>query len=189
MSFPAIAPPPARSPTLLRLLTILVALVALGAGGGCDLSSLFGRQPECSRSRDCDDDERCRRGRCVRADTVDPGEGEGEGEGEGDPEPDPDGPQFLQLSTNVTTVRDTTTVVFTALLTDPDGIDDIIGGSLVDPGTGSSYGAFQTSAAEGSYSMSVTWNEINTVAPIDFATTGTRGFRARFFDVAGHVAE
>ena len=44
------------------------------------------------------------------------------------------------------------TVVFTAVVTDPDGIEDLIGGTLEDPTTGGTYGAIATSASEGSYS-------------------------------------
>jgi hypothetical protein len=176
---------------LLPLTTSLVALLPALVFGACipGFDPLaFGR--ECDGDRDCADAEECdhHEGKCVSIEDDEDNNG-GEGEGEGDPPPDPQGPQFLQLSTNISTVRDSDTVIFTAVLTDPDGIDDIIGGSLVNPGNEASYGSFQTSAAEGSYELSVSWGEINLVAPIDFASPASRPFTARFFDVAGHVSE
>lgn len=111
-------------------LAVVVPLVALS---GCAIPGLDlfggGDDAECRFRRDCDEGFDCDDGVCVPDDDG-PG---GEGEGEGDPPPDPEGPQYLQFSTNVTTVHNTDTVIFTAVLTDPDGIDDIIGGSLVNP--------------------------------------------------------
>lgn len=100
----------------------------------------------------------------------------------------PGGPRFLSFSTNQRTTTGAA-IVFTAVLTDPDGIDDLIGGMLVDPETEASYGSFQTSAAEGSYSMMLDWADIDVVRPLDEYAGFSRTFRARFFDVAGHVAE
>jgi hypothetical protein len=44
-------------------------------------------------------------------------------------------------------------ITFTAVLTDPDGIDDLIGGSLTNADGSIQYGAFVTSGQEGSYSL------------------------------------
>jgi hypothetical protein len=168
-------------------------LLVLLVGGGIDFAGPFGtapesRAPECQRDRDCDDDEECDGGECVEEDDSGrAGEGEGEGEGEGDRPPHPEGPRYLQFSTNTTELHQDESVIVTAVLTDPDGVDDLIGGSLLDPG-GASYGAFATSAAEGSYELTLSWDEIDAVAPIDFATSLSRTFQAKFFDVAGHEA-
>lgn len=171
--------------TRLAFASFVAALVS-----GCVLPGLdlFGPadDAECRFDNDCANDEECRRGACVALD--DGSEGEGEGEGEGDPPPDPEGPRYLQLSTNLTTMGPYDSLIITAVLTDPDGVDDIIGGSLVDPDNGASYGAFQTSASEGSYQLTVGWSALNTVRDIDFATSGTRRLQSRFFDVAGHEA-
>ncbi|MCA9606839.1 MAG: hypothetical protein KC619_14635 [Myxococcales bacterium] len=100
------------------------------------------------------------------------------------------GPRILSLETNVTTLRSDQTLIVTAVVTDPDGVDDLIGGSLVDPASGASYGAFATSASEGSYELRLDWGALDTVTPIDAPVTGVeRRFRARFFDVAGNAAE
>jgi hypothetical protein len=100
------------------------------------------------------------------------------------------GPRILTLSTNVSTLDERAMLVITAVVTDPDGVDDLIGGALVDPEGTATYGAFATSAAEGAYELRLPWGDIDRVRPIDAPAEGaSRMFRARFYDVAGHVAE
>jgi len=95
-------------------------------------------------------------------------------------------PTFLDFSVNTSVATDTDNLVFTALVTDPDGIDDLIGGSLKAPG-GASYGSFATSSAEGSYQITLTWNDLNTVSAIDIdGSPESREFVAEFFDAAGN---
>lgn len=102
----------------------------------------------------------------------------------------PGGPQIVMLSTNVTTLASSQTLLITAIVTDPDGIDDVIGGTLFDPDTEATYGAFVTSAAEGAYQLSLTWAQINTVKPINAGAEGApRRFLARFFDTAAHSTQ
>src|SRR5262245_32614596 len=80
-------------------------------------------------------------------------------------------PRILSLSSNLQIMHPADTLIVTAVVTDPDGIDDVIGGQLRDA-SGATYGAFQTSAAEGAYGMSLTWAALNAVAPIDFPAGG-----------------
>jgi len=99
-------------------------------------------------------------------------------------------PTFLSLNANTTTLNVGATLIVTAVLTDPDGIDDLIGGNLVDVTTGGSYGAFATSAAEGSYTITIDWGALVTVNALDApATGGPLGLRAEFYDVAGAKSE
>jgi hypothetical protein len=116
------------------------------------------------------------------------GEGAVGGEG-GGTHVDPDGPQFLSFGTNVTTLYEQQSATFTAVLTDPDGVDDVIGGSLKDA-NGGVYGAFSTSGQEGSYEMTVYWDEINQIGSIDFdyGAAQARGFIAEFWDAGGHIS-
>jgi hypothetical protein len=103
-------------------------------------------------------------------------------------------PVFLSFSTSLTTVTADLgvnpykfdDVVFSAVLTDPDGINDLIGGTLKDPDSGASYGSFATDAGEGAYAMTLTWDAINTVRKIEGKGGASRVFRAEFFDQAGH---
>ncbi|HPH68399.1 MAG TPA: hypothetical protein PLF40_21730 [Kofleriaceae bacterium] len=101
----------------------------------------------------------------------------------------PSAPRFLSFGTNVTRLTEYETISFTAVLTDPDGIDDLIGGSLTSPDGTIQYGAFASPGQEGSYSIRLTWDAINQVEDITFATKERREFRAEFFDAAGHSAE
>lgn len=101
----------------------------------------------------------------------------------------PDSPRFLSFGTNVTSITEGESVTFTAVLTDPDGIDDLIGGSLTSIDGTVHYGAFATSGQEGSYTLSLSWAQMQQVADIMFRTMGSRVFRAEFFDVAGHSVE
>jgi hypothetical protein len=164
---------------------------------GCalpNLNDLFGQQAplkpgECRHSDDCAADELCDTGKCRKIGSEGEGSqgGEGEGEGEGDVV-DPRGPQFLQYSTNITSMGPEDTLIFTVVVTHPDGIQNVVGGSLVDPGSGASYGAFTTLSTTGSYQLSLSWEALNEVAAIDFSTSAQRSFQARFFDQAGHVS-
>jgi len=99
-------------------------------------------------------------------------------------------PNILSLNANAMTIDAGDTLVVTAVVTDPDGIDDLIGGNLLNAQTGGSYGAFATSAAEGSYTIQLTWEALGVVQPIDTpAAGGPLVLRAEFFDVAGTKAE
>jgi hypothetical protein len=98
----------------------------------------------------------------------------------------PNAPRFLTFGTNVTSLTKDQSVTFTAVLTDPDGIDDLIGGSLMSLDEASQYGAFATTGQEGAYTMQLSWAAINQAAALTFHKTTTRSFRAVFYDVAGH---
>ncbi len=98
----------------------------------------------------------------------------------------PNAPRFLTFGTNVTSLTKDQSVTFTAVLTDPDGIDDLIGGSLVSLDEATQYGAFATTGQEGAYTMQLSWAAINQAAELTFHKTTTRSYRAVFYDVAGH---
>lgn len=99
-------------------------------------------------------------------------------------------PVILVLGTNVPSITQGATVTFSAVVTDPDGIDDVIGGILSDA-NGGIYGAFATTGQEGAYQMTLSWAQIQQVGSIDFAqgATGPRAFTAEFFDQAGHTVQ
>lgn len=100
-------------------------------------------------------------------------------------------PVILAFGTNVTSLTEAQTVKLTAVVTDPDGIDDVIGGTLLAEPGGAIYGAFATTAQEGSYEISLSWDQIDQVGSIDFAQGATqiRTFKAQFFDQGGHTVE
>jgi hypothetical protein len=96
-------------------------------------------------------------------------------------------PRILTFSTNVTSLEPRQSVTFTAVVTDPNGIDNLIGGTLGAPGGNPSYGAFVTAAAEGSYSLVMTWEQIQQATPLpDDSAEGVLTFEAKFFDAEGN---
>jgi hypothetical protein len=90
-------------------------------------------------------------------------------------------PVILSFGTNVASITQGEQVQLTAVVTDPDGIDE----------NGATYGAFATTAQEGAYQFSLSWDQLNQVTTIDFAAGATpqRTVKAQFFDQAGHMAE
>ena len=98
-------------------------------------------------------------------------------------------PNILSLNANTTTLDAGATLIVTAVVTDPDGIDDLIGGQL-EASTGGSYGAFSTAATEGAYTIALTWDALNTVQPLDAPAAGrVLDFKAVFYDVSGLRSE
>lgn len=79
----------------------------------------------------------------------------------------PRSPTILSLKTNVLTVKDTDRLVVSAVVTDPDGIDDLIGGELTTADGTATYGAFATDAGEGAYSIVLSWGDLNTAETIE----------------------
>lgn len=96
---------------------------------------------------------------------------------------------FLSVGTNVTSLTMYQTVTFSVVATDPDGVADLIGGTLKTETGSATYGALITTAQEGAYSLTLSWEEINRVSPITFTTEERRKFRVELFDQAGHRAQ
>ena len=101
---------------------------------------------------------------------------------------DPQSPNILSISSNLTRMTDDDVLNIVAIVTDPDGIEDLIGGELIAE-DGASYGAFATSAQEGAYEIVLTWSDLDTVRTIEFEGDLARRFGVRFYDVAGHVVD
>jgi hypothetical protein len=96
----------------------------------------------------------------------------------------PGGPEFLSFGTNITTMTETDTVTFVAVLTDPQGLSNLVGGHLTDPTGQIQFGAF-TATNQGSYSLSLTWSQIYEATNFQFVGQGPIKFIAEFFDVQG----
>ena len=97
-------------------------------------------------------------------------------------------PVFLSMSTDTKTLPEGGSVTFVAVLTDPDGLDDIAGGTLKSPAGDVTYGGFTSGAKKGSFTLALTWNDIHKSQPIEFVNHGTRDFAAEFFDAEGNRA-
>jgi len=96
-------------------------------------------------------------------------------------------PVILDFGVNSAVLTDVREVVVTAVVTDPDGIEDLIGGTLKDA-SGASYGAFATASQEGAYEARLRWSDANAARTIHFGEgrSGTRTLVAEFFDQAGN---
>ena len=96
-------------------------------------------------------------------------------------------PVILSLQTNVPKITAGESVTFTAVLTDPDGVDDIVGGTLSDTTGNIGYGPFVAAGQPGTYSITVSWDAMQQAEPIEFENADLmRVFRAEFYDQAAH---
>jgi len=85
--------------------------------------------------------------------------------------------------TNVSKITAGESVIFTAVLTDPDGLDDIAGGTLSNEGGGIGYGPFVPAGQQGTYSITVSWDAMHQAEAIQFEGVDlARVFRAEFYD-------
>lgn len=99
-----------------------------------------------------------------------------------------DAPKILSISTNLNTLHENEQLVITAVVTDPDGISDVIGGKLSTADEAFAYGAFAIDASEGAYSASLSWASIHATEAIntEMDMAISRTFRATFFDADGN---
>jgi hypothetical protein len=95
------------------------------------------------------------------------------------------GPRILSWAVSSMVLTPSRSILATAVVTDPDGIDDILGGTLVDA-EGRAYGTFTSSGGAGSYSVTLTWSGVHSVVPINGPGGLVRRLTARFFDVVGN---
>jgi hypothetical protein len=72
-------------------------------------------------------------------------------------------------------------VTFTATVIDDDGLDDIVGGMLTDEGGTTVYAPF-TQLSAGTFSVSLSWSQLNAFEPINFQNEMVKVFRAEFTD-------
>lgn len=183
---------PYRAAALTALL-IPSLIASCGLFGGDD-------EPEpVAADAGCTSDEGCKGERiCVDGACVDPSQSGQGGEtntsaaGAGDAGAGDAGtsaPEIIQFKASVSVLEVGESIKFNAIVTDADGIGDIIGGTLESP-EGKSYGAFITSGEEGSYTLTLSWNEVSDVVPIEFEGDNDqdreREFVGIFFDEAGH---
>lgn len=117
-----------------------------------------------------------------------PDGGGGGGGGSGGGSTSPAAPKILSINTNTKTLHERDMLTVSAVVTDPDGIGDVIGGQLFTVDGSSAYGAFATDAGEGAYSLTLAWNAINATESIETSAcmSTSRTFRAAFFDAEGN---
>jgi hypothetical protein len=94
------------------------------------------------------------------------------------------GPVIVDFGSNVKSITEGESVVFTATITDPDGPDDIQGGSLKSADESLTYGAF-LDLGNGTYELTLAWSAIDQAIGIEFIDTQTVDVKAVFFDNGG----
>lgn len=153
----------------------LLHLVVASACAGCPGVSGDGPQ------RDTDSAPQTQGGRASDASTGD--EPDSRSDSGGSPS-EPSGPRILSFSTNVAQLTEEETVRFSAVLTDPDGVEDLIGGELRSGST--TLATFATSAQEGAYTLALSWDELGQALAFEFDDEQSLEFTGVFFDAAGH---
>lgn len=98
------------------------------------------------------------------------------------------GPEIIMFSANVGAITEGESVRLSLIATDPDGIDDVIGGAIVDPTSGATYGTLATSSAEGAYQLELSWHDLDRARTIEFVTQQSRELEAQIYDAAAHRA-
>jgi hypothetical protein len=91
----------------------------------------------------------------------------------------------LELRSSPASISQGATVEITAMVSDPDGIADLLGGTLLRDSDGSLYGAFHQ-VSGGTFTASLSWAQLDALEPIEFEGTASRRMRAEFLDQAGH---
>lgn len=99
-------------------------------------------------------------------------------------------PVIVSFQASATTVREGDLVTFAAVVSDPDGLEDIKVGEIFDE-SGIRYDAFGPSAQDGAFQVTVSWGDINRAAAIGFPEGGSRErkIHVRVTDWEGHAAE
>ena len=93
------------------------------------------------------------------------------------------GPLIQMLSETVSSITQGGSFTIVAVVTDPQGPADLAGGQLTS-GSGALLGAF-VPTSPGSYSITVSWAQLNAAAPINFTGQTTLTNRATFYDAQG----
>lgn len=94
------------------------------------------------------------------------------------------GPQISELNANTNQLTEGESLRVTASVTDPDGAEDVVGGTLFDD-TGAPIGEFLL-VSHGSFIITVTWEEIHAAHPIEFESEAQLNLIAVFTDAAAH---
>ena len=115
--------------------------------------------------------------------------GGGGGGGDGGSASSADSPVIQSLTADPLRVTPATGTQISAIVSDPQGITDLAGGTLTDTATGVTYGAFGTPGGQGTFAFAVTWDMLNAASEIDLAasTTARRTLTAKFFDNEGNT--
>ncbi len=97
------------------------------------------------------------------------------------------GPEIVSFETNVSSITEGGFVVFSAQVTDADGVDDIVGVVLTMEDGSAAYGEL-TGDGAGAFQLGLSWDEIHAVDPINFDQAIVRPFRVTVTDSMDQTA-
>ncbi len=103
------------------------------------------------------------------------------------PDADTGGIRILDATVSAPRLTEGEMVGFNAVVTHTGGIDRLLGGTVATIG-GTTLGSM-TAEAPGTYSLTVSWDDIHAAEAIEFDAPVTRSFVMKFFDIAGAMAE
>jgi hypothetical protein len=96
---------------------------------------------------------------------------------------------IVSLTISPAQLVDNSSVTISAIVTDTAGLSAIAGGTLTDP-NGISYGAFSTAGGQGTFSLSLTWTDVQNISPIQTPPGGgVRALVATFYDNNANSAQ
>jgi hypothetical protein len=84
-------------------------------------------------------------------------------------------PLILSFTTNVMSIGDGGFVSFSAELSDPDGLRDIVSATLSTPDLAGTYGELVDNGS-GVFTLGLSWDEIHVVSPLNFVKNEDRAF-------------
>ncbi len=99
---------------------------------------------------------------------------------------EPDAPVLRALASDVASITEDEQAQITAVVDDPQGTADLLGGTL-ESEDGATFGPF-LATGPGTFAFALAWDALDATAPIELAPgrSSTRTLRARFVDTAGH---
>ncbi len=100
---------------------------------------------------------------------------------------DADAPMITNFFADRQTLEPGASISFTATVSHPGGLSEIVGGTLEHNGTGSTYAAFEQTAG-GTFTVSTSWEALHATTPISGPRDGAWTVEAVFFDNAGASA-
>jgi len=110
----------------------------------------------------------------------------GSGADESGSSPTPGGPTIVDFGANLSRLTEGDTVIFSATVIDPDGPDDIQGGSLKNADGTITFRPFED-IGNGTFGVTLSWAELHQADPIEFDAAIERAFVADFFDNDGNL--
>lgn len=103
-------------------------------------------------------------------------------------DPSPGGPpQILEITAIPSELTEGDVVSVSVQATDPDGLDDIVGGTLTSPDGDQTYGVLEQIAG-GTFTVSLSWAQLHATVPIEFSGSESRTLRVELIDAAALTA-